>query len=191
VTADLLRLPTRDREGNLRAVVEAPRGARVKLKYDPELGAFTLARPLPLGMHYPYDWGFFPSTLADDGDPLDALVVHDARTWPGVVIACRPVAVLQLTQRGGGARRTRNDRVIVAPADAPRLDELRSLPERLREEIERFFLSSVFFENKGAEVEGWREGAAAEKVLREAESRFERAHGASHASEKKPAGGSR
>ena len=174
---DLSRLPTRDARRRLRAVVEAPRGARVKLTYEPEIEAFEFGRALPLGMHYPYDWGFFPSTRAADGDPLDAMIFHDTETYPGVVVACRPLGVVLLTQRGDGRRRERNDRVIAVPHDA-RLDEVRAVPARVRDEIERFFLSVVFFEPKDARVEGWQGPRAAERVIREAQRRYEReAHG--------------
>src|SRR4051794_7759657 len=107
---NLATLATRDDHGTLRAIVEVPRGARVKLKYSQAEKAFVYGRPLALGVHYPYDWGFFPSTLGEDGDPLDAMIFHDGQTWPGVVIPCRPVGVVRLTQKGEHGR-TRNDRV--------------------------------------------------------------------------------
>ena len=91
---DLLRLPARAASGAVHVVIESPKGSRVKLKWDPALGAITLSRPLPSGLSYPYDWGFVPGTLADDGDPLDALVYWDAGSYPGVVLACRPVGVV-------------------------------------------------------------------------------------------------
>ncbi len=170
---DLSNLPTRDKDGHLRAVVEVPRGARVKLKYEPADGVFVFSRPLVLGVHYPYDWGFFPSTRADDGDPLDVMIYHDARTWPGVVIPCRPVGVVRLTQTGDGKRRERNDRIIAVPVDEPRLDDARDLPERVREELEQFFLSAVFFQEKGAKVEGWQGPSSAEKLVREAQAAYD------------------
>jgi inorganic pyrophosphatase len=78
-------LPTwADSRGQVHAVVETPRGSRAKLEFDPKLGAFTLAKPLLAGLTYPYDWGFIPSTKAEDGDPLDVLIIHDAATYPGL-----------------------------------------------------------------------------------------------------------
>jgi inorganic pyrophosphatase len=85
------KLPTWAGQNHVYAVVETPRGSRVKMEFDPKLGAFTLAKPLFVGLTYPYDWGFIPSTLADDGDPLDVLIIHDAATYPGLVLRCIPV----------------------------------------------------------------------------------------------------
>ncbi len=174
---DLMSLPTRDRQGRLRAVIEVPRGARVKIKYEPLDGAFEYARPLPLGVHYPYDWGFVPSTRCDDGDPLDVMVCHEARTTSGVVIPCRALGLVSLTQRseGDAKRREHNDRVIAVPVDAPRLRGVDDLSERVRAELEEFFLSAVFFEHKDARIVGWRDAEAVEEVLRAAQARFERA----------------
>jgi inorganic pyrophosphatase len=77
------------------------RGSHAKLEFDPSLGAFTLSKPLLAGLTYPYDWGFIPSTRADDGDPLDVLIIHDAGTYPGLIMKCRPIGVLEVgTVRG-------------------------------------------------------------------------------------------
>src|SRR5436309_12443708 len=72
------KLPTWADRNHVYAVVETPRGSRAKLEFDPKLRAFTLAKPLLVGPTYPYDWGFIPSTEAEDGDPLDVLIIHAA-----------------------------------------------------------------------------------------------------------------
>ncbi len=151
------RLPAHDRDGHVRVVVEAPRGSRVKLKYDPELAAFTLGRPLSLGLHYPFDWGFVPGTRAPDGDPIDALVLHDVPTHPGVVIPCALLGVVKVKEKKRG-KIQRNDRLIAVPVEAPRFDGLRNgtdLPTRVKREIERFFLTVVYFTPKEVEIIGW------------------------------------
>jgi inorganic pyrophosphatase len=154
----LHELPAHDDEGHLRVVVESPRGSRLKLKYQPELAIFTVARPLVLGVSYPFDWGFVPSTEAEDGDPLDAMVLLDAPTYPGVVVACEPIGVVRVEQRAKKGGRERNDRVIASPVQAPRFDGLRDarrLPKRTRDEIERFFLAAVTLERKDVKLLGW------------------------------------
>jgi hypothetical protein len=76
-------LPSFDDDGNLQVVVESPRGSTLKIDYDEEHGLFTVARSLPLGVSYPYDFGFVPSTRAEDGDPIDVMTLHDHATYPG------------------------------------------------------------------------------------------------------------
>jgi inorganic pyrophosphatase len=132
----------------------------VKLKYDRELGAMTLSRPLPTGVVYPYDWGFVPGTMASDGDPVDALILSDAGTAPGVVVTCRPLGVLEVDQkRRAGDGRERNDRIIAVPQSARRFDALHdvfALPERVRDEIAAFFVQVTAFEGKDVKILGWK-----------------------------------
>jgi len=164
-------LPPRDGEGAVRVVVEAPRGCGIKLKYDPDLGAFEYGRALPLGLAYPYDWGFVPGTRAEDGDPLDALVLCDVPSYPGVVIPCRPIGAVLLDQKEDG-KRQRNDRLVLAPLGLSRFEHLRdpdALPQRMRQEIERFFLDTTFFTQKDARVLGWKGPGYAEKLVRKSQ----------------------
>lgn len=165
----LHRLPPRDGDGAVRVVVEAPRGCGVKLRYDPKLGAFEYGRVLPLGLTYPYDWGFVPGTRAEDGDPLDALVLGDVSSYPGVVIPSRPVGAVLLDQKNEDGARERNDRLVLVPLGAERFADLRdagALPRRAREEIERFFLDTTFFTQKEARVLGWKGPAEADALVR-------------------------
>jgi inorganic pyrophosphatase len=94
----LSRLSARRGDGSVNVVVESPRGCPSKFKYDAELDAIVLSRPLPAGLVYPHDWGFIPSTRASDGDPLDAIVLWHGISYPGVVLPCRLIGVLNVEQ---------------------------------------------------------------------------------------------
>lgn len=165
----LRNLPTRDPDGAFYAVVETPRGAAAKIKFDPELGVLILSRPLPLGLQYPYDWGFIASTKAPDGDPLDVMILWDTPTYPGLVIPCRAIAVVKLEQDAkSGKGRERNDRVIAMPTKAPRVADIRDvgdLPRRLRAEMDKFFVDVTFFADKNAKILGWGDAAEAETLV--------------------------
>ncbi|MBV9999007.1 MAG: inorganic diphosphatase [Verrucomicrobia bacterium] len=155
----LAGLPSYSEDGSVHAVVEAPKGCLLKLKYDSKLGTFTVSRALPLGLSYPFDWGFIPSTKGPDGDPVDALILHAGSTYPGVVLACRLIGVVEMDEDNEQGRRERNDRLIVKPRWPDHLGEFKEaseLPARLREEVEQFFLSTTFFSAKNAKVLGWR-----------------------------------
>ena len=95
---DLHTLKTFAGEDVFHVVVDSPRGSVVKLKYSPDLGAMSISRPLVLGVTYPCDWGFVPSTEGPDRDPIDAAIWWDVTTYPGVVIPCRAFAVLRVEQ---------------------------------------------------------------------------------------------
>ncbi len=173
---DYLNLPSRFGEGGVNVVVETPRSSRAKFKFDTTLQAFRMSRPLTLGLRYPFDWGFVPSSCAADRDPLDALVIHDGESYPGVVIPCRPVGVLEVMQREDG-KRFRNDRVLFVPYAAPRqknLDDVQALSRAMKEELERFFLASIAGTDKALTVLGWRGARAAMAAVKKAESAFRR-----------------
>jgi inorganic pyrophosphatase len=162
--------PTGD-DGEIRMIVETPRGSNIKLKYEPSLGLFTVSRALPLGLNYPFDWGFVPGTRSEDGDPLDALALHDAATYPGTMLPCRALGVVDVEQNGKHGKREANPRLILMPTWHDRLGELekaKDLPDRLKAEIEQFFLNTTFFTSKAAKVTGWRGPKAAMKILRDA-----------------------
>ncbi len=162
------RLPPFSDEGDLRMVVETPRGSPIKLKFDPKTDVFTVARSLALGLAYPFDWGFVPGTLGEDGDPLDALAIHDTATFPGVVLPCRVLGLIEMDQKCETGRE-RNSRLILMPTWHDRLGEFekaKQLPSQLRKEIERFFLSADFFTDKDPRLLGWKGPDAALKWVK-------------------------
>jgi inorganic pyrophosphatase len=166
---NFLKLPTWADGEHVFAVVETPRGSTCKLDFEPKLGAFTLAKPLMAGLAYPYDWGFIPSTQAEDGDPLDVLIMHEAQTYPGVVLRCIPVGVLEVEQHKNSGKTERNDRVFAVPDRSPHetdLKDIRHLPARACEELEQFFRATNALENKELKFLGWRGPNYAVKVIK-------------------------
>ena len=111
---NFINLPPFTEDGDVHVVVETPRGSRAKFAYDPKLESFILSKSLLTGLTYPHDWGFVPSTKADDGDPLDIMVIHDAGTFPGIVLTCRIIGILQIEQKSKG-KAERNDRLFGYP----------------------------------------------------------------------------
>jgi inorganic pyrophosphatase len=131
---DLLKLPARAGNGDVHAIVETPRGARAKLKFEPSLSGFVLSKALMLGLSYPYDWGFIPSTLADDGDPLDIMIIHEAATSPGLILRCDIIGALLMLQTKKG-KKERHDRLIAVPTHSHlegNLTHARALPAATR-----------------------------------------------------------
>jgi inorganic pyrophosphatase len=165
------KLPTWADKGRVYAVVETPRGSRAKLSFDSKLHAFTLSKPLLAGLTYPYDWGFIPSTRAPDGDPLDVLIVHDAATYPGLVLSCMPIGVLEVEQTKDG-KTERNDRVFAVPDRSPfegDLRDIRDLPKRAKEELEKFFEATDALEPKTLKFIGWEGPDRALKTIKKLE----------------------
>src|SRR5580704_10744033 len=147
---NFMNLPSFTEDGDVNVVVETPRGSRAKFAYEPKLETFTLSKSLLTGLTYPHDWGFVPSTKADDGDPLDIMVVHDATTFPGVVLVCRVIGVLQIEQKSKN-KKERNDRLFAVPRRSHSeqgLRDVRNLSKAIRLELAKFFIATDELENK-------------------------------------------
>jgi inorganic pyrophosphatase len=164
---NLLKLPTWADKAHIFTVIETPRGSSCKLEFDADLRVFTLAKPLMVGLTHPYDWGFIPSTEAEDGDPLDVLVIHDSATYPGLVLRCKPIGILETVQKANG-KKERNDRVFAVPERSPfegDLQDVRHLPKRAVRELEQFFRATNALEDKEIEFLGWRGTGHAAKAI--------------------------
>ena len=145
-------------------IVEIPKGSRNKYEVDHETGRVFLDRYLFTAFAYPTDYGFFENTLGLDGDPVDALILLDAPTFPGVGISVRPVGVFNMTDDGGS-----DAKVIAVVAKDPRWDwiqDVTDIPEFQRKEIEHFFEHYKDLEpGKWVKTEGWGDAAEAEAIL--------------------------
>jgi inorganic pyrophosphatase len=125
-------------------IVETPRGCRNKYKFDEETGSMKLSKVMPEGMVFPYDFGFFPNTKGEDGDPIDVMVLSDEPTFPGCQIDCRLIGLIRAEQKNANGKQNRNDR-LVAIAEASMLfanvKELDDLEPKLLKQIEDFFVN--------------------------------------------------
>jgi len=172
--ANFTNLPTFTKDGDVHVVVETPRGSRAKFAYEPKLKAFTLTKGLLAGLTYPHDWGFVPSTRADDGDPIDTMLIHDAATFPGLVVACRVIGVLQIEQRSKG-KVERNDRVFAVPRRSHAeqdLRDVRDLSPPIEQELEKFFIATDELEDKKLKILGWKGPKAAVQAIEDAQKVF-------------------
>jgi inorganic pyrophosphatase len=124
-------------------IVETPGRTAAKYAYDHENNAFVLRRVLPVGMILPYDFGFVPGTCAEDGDPLDAMVLSEVQTFPGCRIDCRVLGAVAATQSEPDEPKPfRNDFLLVVPKASvvwAGVTELEHLPRGFVDQLERFF----------------------------------------------------
>lgn len=163
----LRKLPPFDVEsGDLNVVIDTPKGSRNKYAFDFELNAYKLKAVLPCGMVFPFDFGSIPGTMADDGDPLDVLVLMDEPAFVGCLIQARLLGVVEAKQTEAG-KTERNDRLIAVASESHTHASLRSLQKldsKLIDEIEHFFVSYNDARGKKFKPIG-RKGAAAAKLL--------------------------
>jgi inorganic pyrophosphatase len=127
----------------VRVVIETPKGSRNKYAFDPDDKVFALKKVLPAGMAFPYDFGFIPSTRADDGDPVDVLVLMDEPAFAGCLLECRPVGVIEGEQKNG-KKAVRNDRIVAVAADNhsfAAITHVNDLGKSFVRELEAFFVN--------------------------------------------------
>jgi inorganic pyrophosphatase len=168
-------------EDLFQVIIETPKGCRNKYAYDHEQGIFALRKVLPEGMVFPHDFGFLPQTLADDGDPIDVLLLMDQPAFSGCLVPARLIGVMegeQVEDKKGRTKKTRNDRLIAvaqmtrAFADIEKLDDL---PEQFRKELEAFFVNYHGLEGKKYNLLGYKGADIAMGLVKKAQKAAARA----------------
>jgi len=143
--SDLTALPNQldAKKGECRVIIETPKGKRNKFDYDPDSNLFMLGGLLPEGMMFPFDFGFVPSTLADDGDPIDIMVLMDAPAHVGCLIDVRIIGVIEAKESSDDGME-RNDRLLgvaIHSYDHEGLETIDDVSDILMSQVEQFFVS--------------------------------------------------
>jgi inorganic pyrophosphatase len=162
-----------------RVVIETPKGSRNKYKYAGDFSCFQLAKVLPEGMVFPFDFGFLPSTLGDDGDPLDVLLVMDQPTFCGCLILSRLVGVIEAEQTEKKGATERNDRLVAVPLETQRYGKvcsIKDLDKQMLDEIERFFRSYNDQSGKKFKLIGFHGPHRAESLAKQGMKKFAKRH---------------
>jgi inorganic pyrophosphatase len=150
--------------------VEIPQGSRNKYEWDSELDEIVLSRFLFSSVVYPTDYGFFPETLAEDGDPLDALICVSEPTFPGCMIEVKAIGVLRMSDEEGP-----DDKILCVPCRDPNWmnhERVEDISDQLRGEIEHFFRIYKEREGKPVEVRGWQSRGVAREVIEACRGRY-------------------
>ncbi len=153
-----MKLPSTFAENkkHVHAIVETPKGCAAKYNFDEESQMFKLKKILPEGISFPFHFGFIPFTKAEDGDPVDILILMDEPSWPGCIIECKLLGVIEAEQTEDN-KTSRNDRMIAAAVASHRYKEIKSifaLDSYLVDEIINFLVSYNRLEKKEFEVLG-------------------------------------
>lgn len=156
-------------------VIETPKGSRNKYKHDPEHDIFGLDKVLPVGAVFPFDFGYVPGTLGQDGDPLDVLLLMDEPAFTGCLVPARLIGVIEADQVDKGAKSPiRNDRLIAVAIGAPTYKSLREIADldpELLSEIEHFFVSYDQMEGKQFHPLGRKDATTALRLVKEGEAK--------------------
>ena len=171
-----LTLPVGDHAPDVvNVVIEIPLGEVNKYEYDKKLHLFRLDRNLHSPVHYPGDYGFVPSTLSEDGDPLDVLVLVDAPSFSGCLIEVRPIGMLEMLDQG-----KQDEKILAVGLNNPRYKDVRNYSEiysHVLREIFHFFSVYKDLEGKRVEMIGWHNSAKARSTIVDCQKRFEEANG--------------
>ncbi|WP_461831620.1 inorganic diphosphatase [Aquifex sp.] len=149
--------PGKNPPEDIYVVVEIPQGSGIKYELDKETGVIFVDRFLFTAMYYPFNYGFIPQTLADDGDPVDVLVISREPVAPGSVMRCRPIGMLEMRDEEGI-----DTKLIAVPHEKldPSYSDIKTvdqLPEIIRERIKHFFEHYKELEpGKWVKVENWK-----------------------------------
>jgi inorganic pyrophosphatase len=157
------------------AVIEIPLECKTKFEYDKNLHVFRLDRNLYSPVHYPGDYGFIPSTLGDDGDPLDVLVLVDQPSFTGCLMEVRPIGVMEMVDQGEG-----DEKILCVGVGNPRfadVTEYSQIYPHMLKEITHFFSTYKDLEGKRVEVKGWNDAATARNYVVASQEAYKKANG--------------
>jgi inorganic pyrophosphatase len=173
--ADCAALATYDKpSGDLNVIIETPRGSGAKYDYAEEHGLFQLGGLLPKGSTFPFNFGFIPSTLGADGDPLDVMVLMEEPAFTGCLVHCRLIGVIEAEQTDDDGETLRNDRLIAVASHSREhadVDSLKELSGALTGEIEHFFISYNEARGKKFKPLGYFGPRRAQKLVKEGQRR--------------------
>jgi len=153
-------------ERHFRAIIEIPKGSKVKYELDKRTGLLSLDRVLHSAVHYPANYGFLPQTFCEDEDPLDVLVLGQEPVFPLCILRAKAIGVLPMRDEKG-----QDDKIIAVHIDDPEYahyGDIAELPPHRLRELQRFFLDYKVLENKAVNVENLRGRLEAEEVVRDA-----------------------
>jgi inorganic pyrophosphatase len=153
----------------IHVVIETPRGSRNKYKYDEEKKVFLLKKVLPLGTVFPFDFGFISDTKGEDGDPLDIMVLMDIPVFPGCVVDCRILGVLEAEQKEKKKKKIRNDRILAVESNSLTYADIKTIDdvnEKLLDEMIGFFKYYNETEGKKFSVVGKEDAGHAKKIIK-------------------------
>lgn len=148
---------------NMNVIVEIPRGVKNKYEIDKETGLIKLDRVNHTAQAYPFDYGFVPQTLWDDGDALDVVLLTTEPLFPGLLLEARPVAIMHMIDAGEA-----DEKVIAVPAGDPRfkdINDLKDINAHTLKEISHFFATYKQLQNKVVEVGEFEDAAAAREAF--------------------------
>lgn len=154
----------------LNVIIETPRGSRNKFKFDAEKKILLLKRILPAGMAFPFDFGFVPSTLADDGDPLDVMLLTEAPVPAGTLCIARPVGAISAEQTEKG-KTVRNDRIVAVnepSQDFAKIKTIQDINSQILKEFEMFFVNYHSLQGRTFKVLNVRGPSQARKLIEKA-----------------------
>ncbi|MBV8867684.1 MAG: inorganic diphosphatase [Acidobacteriaceae bacterium] len=158
------------KENTCRVVIETPKGRRNKFDYDPRLEAFTLGGLLAEGLSFPFDFGFVPSTVAEDGDPIDVMVLMDEPAHVGCVLMVRLIGIIEAQQTEQG-KTTQNDRLIGVAVHSYSHENVQSIGDvnkSILDQVQEFFISYNKSRGKKFKVTGVHGPSKALKRLQQA-----------------------
>lgn len=147
----------------MNVIIEIPKFSKNKYEIDKETGIIALDRVMHSSQDYPFDYGFVPQTLFDDGDALDVVLITTHPLAPGILVKARPVAIMEMIDGGD-----RDDKVIAVPVDDPRFDEVHDIADLNKhfiKETTHFFETYKKVQNKEVKIGEWHGAAKAKEAF--------------------------